>query len=109
MLFVTHQIDEAVALADRIDGAHRPPGADQGTMPVELPRPRDPINPRSQDLRKQLTELLADEVDRAFAEQEGIAARSRRLVNRANANSSIEAATAGAGPPLELFQAQIRK
>ena len=73
VLFVTHHIDEAVALADRVLVLTARPGRIKATIPVDLPRPRDPFDPCCQDLRKELTELLAEEVDRAFAEQEGIA------------------------------------
>jgi len=74
VLFVTHHIDEAVALADRVMVLTARPGRIKATIPVGLPRPRDPFDPRSQALRKELTELLSEEVDRAFAEQENLAA-----------------------------------
>jgi NitT/TauT family transport system ATP-binding protein len=77
VLFVTHHIDEAVALADRVMVLTARPGRIKATITVELPRPRDPFDPRCQGLRKQLTELLSEEVDRAFAEQEGLPARPR--------------------------------
>jgi hypothetical protein len=34
----------------------------------------DPFSPEAEMLRRQLTELMRDEVDRAFAEQEALAA-----------------------------------
>jgi NitT/TauT family transport system ATP-binding protein len=74
VLFVTHHIDEAIALADRIAVFTARPGRIKATLPVELPRPRDPDSPEAVVLRRQLTGLLRDEVDRAFAEQEGLAA-----------------------------------
>jgi NitT/TauT family transport system ATP-binding protein len=77
VLFVTHHIDEAVALADRVMVLTARPGRIKATIPVELSRPRDPFDPRSQDLRRQLAELLSEEVDRAFAEQEGLAVAGR--------------------------------
>jgi NitT/TauT family transport system ATP-binding protein len=77
VLFVTHHIDEAVALADRVMVLTARPGRIKATVPVDLPRPRDPFDPRSDDLRKQLSELLSEEADRAFTEQEGLAARDR--------------------------------
>ena len=45
-------------------------------VPVELPRPRDPFAPACEALRRQLTQYLKDEVDKAFAEQEGVLAAS---------------------------------
>jgi NitT/TauT family transport system ATP-binding protein len=74
VLFVTHHIDEAVALADRVVVFTARPGRIKTIVPVEIPRPRDPFAPQAEALRRQLTELMRDEVDRAFAEQEALAA-----------------------------------
>jgi NitT/TauT family transport system ATP-binding protein len=72
VLFVTHHIDEAVALADRVVVFTSRPGRIKAIVPVTLPRPRDPFTPEAELLRRELTGLLRDEVDRAFAEQEAI-------------------------------------
>ncbi|MDP9096356.1 MAG: ABC transporter ATP-binding protein, partial [Pseudomonadota bacterium] len=74
VLFVTHHIDEAVALADRVVVFTSRPGRIKSVVPVELPRPRDPFSPDAEALRRHLTGLLQDEVDRAFAEQEALPA-----------------------------------
>ena len=70
VLFVTHSIDEAVALADRIVVFTARPGRFKAFVNVELERPRDPRSPGYHALHDHLVDLLADEVDRAFAEQE---------------------------------------
>jgi NitT/TauT family transport system ATP-binding protein len=70
VLFVTHHMDEAIALADRIVVFTSRPGRIKAIVPVDAPRPRDLTSPASLDLRVRLTALLQDEVDRAFAEQE---------------------------------------
>ena len=70
IIFVTHHIDEAVALADRIAIFTARPGRIKTIVPVDLPGPRDAFAPGTEDLRRHLTEQLRDEVDRAFAEQE---------------------------------------
>lgn len=72
VVFVTHHIDEAIALADRVCVFTARPGRIKEIVPVDLPRPRDPFAPESEVLRRRLTALLKDEVDRAFAEQEGL-------------------------------------
>jgi NitT/TauT family transport system ATP-binding protein len=72
VLFVTHSIDEAVALADRIVVFTARPGRIKAVVPVELERPRDPRSPAYHRLHDQLLDLLRDEVDRAFAQQEEV-------------------------------------
>jgi NitT/TauT family transport system ATP-binding protein len=70
VLLVTHSIDEALALADRIVVFTARPGRIKEIVPVPLPRPRSMRDPHIITLQQQLADLLADEVDRAFLEQE---------------------------------------
>jgi NitT/TauT family transport system ATP-binding protein len=50
------------------------PGRIKTIMPIDLARPRNLFSREAEALRIQLTELLRDEVDRAFAEQEAMTA-----------------------------------
>jgi NitT/TauT family transport system ATP-binding protein len=73
VLFVTHHIDEAIALADRVVVFTSRPGRIKSVVAVDLQRPRDPFSPACEALRRRLTSELKAEVDRAFAEQEALA------------------------------------
>jgi len=72
IVLVTHSIDEAIALADRVVVFTARPGTVKTIVPIDIPRPRASRDLRVHELRDQFTELLADEVDRAFAEQEAL-------------------------------------
>jgi NitT/TauT family transport system ATP-binding protein len=48
------------------------PGRIKTIFPIALPRPRNLFSREAEAMRIQLTELLRDEVDRAFAEQEAL-------------------------------------
>ena len=74
VLFVTHHIDEAVALADRVVVFTARPGRIKTILPIDLARPRDLFSREAEQLRHELTQSLRDEVDRAFAEQEALSA-----------------------------------
>jgi NitT/TauT family transport system ATP-binding protein len=74
VLFVTHHIDEAVALSDRVVVFTSRPGRIKTIVDNSLPRPRDLFSPEAEAMRRDLTALLRDEVDRAFAEQEALGA-----------------------------------
>ena len=70
VLLVTHSIDEALALADRIVVFTARPGRIKEVVSVDLPRPRSSRDPQVIEQHLRLADLLADEVDRAFLEQE---------------------------------------
>ena len=70
IILVTHSIDEAISLADRVIVFTARPGRVKQIVPIDLPRPRPSRDPRYHAYRDMFTELLATEVDRAFAEQE---------------------------------------
>jgi NitT/TauT family transport system ATP-binding protein len=69
MIFVTHSIDEAILLGDRIVMMSRRPGRIQGVVSVNIPRPRKIItvraHPRYIELRNMLWEMLTQNLDTA--------------------------------------------
>ncbi|MCU0825978.1 MAG: ABC transporter ATP-binding protein [Tabrizicola sp.] len=70
VLLVTHSIDEALALADRIVVFTARPGQIKAEITIDTPRPRDLRGPEMIDLARRCEALLAEEVTKAFQEQE---------------------------------------
>jgi len=68
IVFVTHDIDEAIALADRIVVLAPHPGRIHRIVPVDLPRPRGTLDPDDADwvaLRRALRASLNEVCERA--------------------------------------------
>ncbi|MDW7730988.1 MAG: ABC transporter ATP-binding protein [Methanolobus sp.] len=61
VLFVTHSVDEAVFLADRIVMLTARPGKIKDITRVNIPRPRDRTSMEVNQLRNHLLKLLAEE------------------------------------------------
>jgi NitT/TauT family transport system ATP-binding protein len=57
-LLVTHDMDEALSLADRVLVLSARPGRVVGEVTVDVPRPRNYDDPRLQELRKHVLTLL---------------------------------------------------
>ncbi len=62
VVFVTHNIEEAVKLSDRVLVLTRHPGRVREIVPVELPRPRDEAHPEFVHLKVQITRELQEEL-----------------------------------------------
>ncbi|MDO9712063.1 ABC transporter ATP-binding protein [Paracraurococcus lichenis] len=58
VLFVTHAIEEAIILADRVVVMSPGPGRIVADERIDLPRPRDPTSPEFNALRRHLSALL---------------------------------------------------
>ena len=72
VLFITHDLEEAIALADRVVVMTAGPGTVKGVYEIDLPRPRGAVQeirfePRFLELHQQIWESLRDEVGRAYA------------------------------------------
>ena len=65
VLFVTHQIDEAIYLSDRVMVMTKRPGRAKRIFDIELPRPRDyemRVTPEFNELKLQIWNELKDEI-----------------------------------------------
>lgn len=58
VLFVTHNIEEAVYIADRILVLSAKPTTIKAEVPVNLPRPRDVVSQEFLNIRRTVTELI---------------------------------------------------
>jgi NitT/TauT family transport system ATP-binding protein len=65
VLFVTHQIEEAIYLSDRVMVMTKRPGHAKKIFPIALPRPRDyemRVTPEFNDLKLEIWHTLRDEI-----------------------------------------------
>jgi sulfonate transport system ATP-binding protein len=72
VIFVTHDLEEAIALADRVVVMTAGPGTVKAVYDIDLPRPRGAVQeirfePRFLELHQQIWESLREEVERAYA------------------------------------------
>src|SRR5947209_14644859 len=65
VIYVTHNVAEAVYLADRVMLMSPHPGTVKATIPITLPRPRDPLSVEFLDYQKQLLGQLGQSAERA--------------------------------------------
>lgn len=70
VIFITHGIDEAVFLADRVVVMSSHPGRVSAVLDVDIPRPRTEevrLDPRFAELSEEIWSLIRDEAYRAIA------------------------------------------
>jgi NitT/TauT family transport system ATP-binding protein len=74
ILFVTHSIEEAIYLADRIVVMTYRPGTVKRDLIVDLPRLRDPASAAFNDLKRELGHLVMEEQQRHHTDERRLAA-----------------------------------
>ena len=72
VIFVTHDLEEAIALADKVVVMTAGPGTVKDVFEIDLPRPRGSVQeirfgPRFTELHHEIWESLRDEVTQAYA------------------------------------------
>ncbi len=64
VIFVTHSVEEATLLADRVVVMTAGPGRIETDIPISLERPRDVSSPHFNEVRRALTQRLTSHVKR---------------------------------------------
>jgi NitT/TauT family transport system ATP-binding protein len=67
VVFVTHSVDEAIFLADRVTVMTARPGVVKAIMPIDLPRPRDSTSDEFNQYRRTISQLIEAESRKVFA------------------------------------------
>ncbi|ADJ13427.1 ABC transporter ATP-binding protein [Halalkalicoccus jeotgali] len=74
VLFITHDVEEAILLADRVVVMTARPGQVKDVIDVDLDRPRDPevvTTDRFTELRERALSVIREEAQRALEQEEG--------------------------------------
>jgi len=77
VLFITHDLEEAIALADRVVVMTSSPGGVKEVFDIDIPRPRGSVQEirfgsRFLELHHEIWATLRDEVERAYARTAGV-------------------------------------
>jgi ABC-type nitrate/sulfonate/bicarbonate transport system ATPase subunit len=73
VLFITHDIDEAIVLGDKVLVMTARPGTVKSETAIDLPRPRDPsivLSPEFIGLKQRLLAEIEEESRKTFAQEE---------------------------------------
>lgn len=66
VVFVTHSVDEAIHLSDRVTIITARPGVVKAIVPIDLPRPRDPTSDAFNRYRREIVKLIEVESRKVF-------------------------------------------
>lgn len=69
VFFVTHNVREAVYLGDRVILLSFRPGKVKNIFSIPVPRPRDPDDPKLEQIVRSIVEELHDEVEKSVSEE----------------------------------------
>jgi ABC-type nitrate/sulfonate/bicarbonate transport system ATPase subunit len=78
VLFITHDVDEAIFLSDRVYVMTARPGRIKAELPITLPRPRDyemQTAPEFVEIKRQIMALIREESLRTIARDEALGDR----------------------------------
>lgn len=83
VIFVTHDLEEAIGLADKVVVVTASPGTVKAVYDVDLPRPRGAVQEirfgdRFQELHHQIWGALREEVERAYARTASVSGQEER-------------------------------
>lgn len=81
VLFVTHGIDEAIYLGDRVIVFSAHPGRIHKEVQIDIPRPRDPLSGELIEIKRQVSALLSRNTAAAAGSARGGAASEIDLAN----------------------------
>jgi NitT/TauT family transport system ATP-binding protein len=88
VVFVTHDLEEAIALADRVVVLTAGPATVKGVYEIDLPRPRTVqeirFTPRFMELYEQIWSSLRDEVQLAYARSTNANGASTATIGRSS-------------------------
>jgi NitT/TauT family transport system ATP-binding protein len=68
VVFITHSVDEAIYLSDRVVVMTARPGKIKQIVPIDLQRPRDPTSDAFNAYRREITRLIEAEARKVFEE-----------------------------------------
>ena len=67
VVFVTHSVDEAIYLSDRVTVMTARPAVVKAIVPIDLPRPRDATSDAFNSYRRDITQLIEHESRKVFS------------------------------------------